>query len=192
MAEMMNEPRIFDKAVGELDFMVGKDRLVQESDLRNLNYIKACVKEAFRLHPIAPFNLPHVTTVESTVAGYLIPNGSHVLVSRLGLGRNPMIWDDPLAFNPDRHMTSDKNVMLTDNKLHTFSFSTGPRVCPGMLLGSTMATMLLARLVQGFTWELPPNEPQVDLEEKWDDLAKAKPLLAIAKPRLPYHLYPTW
>ncbi|KAK9053987.1 hypothetical protein SSX86_025062 [Deinandra increscens subsp. villosa] len=191
MAEMINKPGIFDKAVNELDFVVGKDGLVQESDLQNLNYIKACVKEAFRLHPVAPFNVPHVTTVDSIVAGYFIPTGSQVLVSRLGLGRNPMVWDDALVFNPDRHMTSGKDVVLTDHNLHTFSFSTGPRGCPGVLLGSTMAIMLLARLVQGFTWELPPNKPLFDLEENFHDLAKAKPLMALATPRLPHHLYPT-
>ncbi|KAI3776912.1 hypothetical protein L1987_46703 [Smallanthus sonchifolius] len=191
MAEMINQPRILDKAIHELDCVVGKDRLVQESDLPSLNYIKSCVKEAFRLHPVAPFNVPHVTTADSTVAGYFIPKGSHVLVSRLGLGRNPEVWDEPLTFNPDRHMKSDKEVVLTDHNLGTFSFSTGRRGCPAVLLGSTMTTMLLARLVQGFTWELPPNEPHVDLKEKLHDLAKAKPLLALVKPRLPHHLYPT-
>ncbi|MFS7948253.1 putative valine N-monooxygenase [Helianthus anomalus] len=191
MAEMMNNPRIFDKAVHELDFVVGKDRLVQESDLPRLKYIKSCVKEAFRLHPVAAFNVPHVTTANSTVAGYFIPKGSQILVSRLGLGRNPDVWEETLTFNPDRHMNGHKEVVLADYNLHTFAFSTGRRGCPAMLLGSTMSTMLLARLVQGFTWELPLNEPHVDLKENLHDLAKAKPLLAIAKPRLPHHLYPT-
>ncbi|KAJ9555983.1 hypothetical protein OSB04_010597 [Centaurea solstitialis] len=43
--------------------------------------------------------------------------------------------------------------------------------------------MLLARMVQGFTWELPPNEPHVDLKENLQDLMKAKPLFALVKPR---------
>ncbi|KAI7733617.1 hypothetical protein M8C21_016007 [Ambrosia artemisiifolia] len=191
LAEMINEPRIFNRAVHELDFVVGKNRLVQESDLQNLNYVKACVKEAFRLHPVVPFSLPHLTTSDSTVAGYFIPKGSNVIVSRLGLGRNPEVWDDPLTYNPERHMNGNKEVVLTDSNLHTFSFSTGRRGCPGVLFGSTMATMLLARLVQGFTWELPPNEPDVDLQENLYDLAKAKPLFALVKPRLPPSIYPT-
>ncbi|KAJ0452428.1 putative phenylalanine N-monooxygenase [Helianthus annuus] len=191
IAEMINQPKILCKAVQELDFVVGKDRLVQESDLPKLNYIKSCVKETFRLHPVAPFNVPHVTTADSMVSGYFIPKGSHILVSRLGIGRNPEIWNNPLTFNPDRHMIADKEVALNDHTLRTFSFGTGRRGCPAVLLGSTMSTMLLARLVQGFTWELPPNELHVDLKENLHDLAKAKPLLAIAKPRLPHHLYPT-
>lgn len=55
MAEMMNEPQILNKDHEELDRVVGRDMLVQESDLPQLNYVKACVKEAFRLHPVAPF-----------------------------------------------------------------------------------------------------------------------------------------
>ncbi|KAF8754038.1 hypothetical protein HU200_011517 [Digitaria exilis] len=57
----------------------------------------------FRLHPVAPFNVPHVALEDATVSGYHIPKGSHVILSRIGLGRNPGVWDDPLRFNPDRH-----------------------------------------------------------------------------------------
>nr|XP_043637947.1 valine N-monooxygenase 1-like [Erigeron canadensis] len=189
MAEMINQPRIFDKAIQELDYVVGKDRLVEESDIPNLNYLTACVKEAFRLHPVAPFNLPHVSIEETTIAGYFIPKGSHVILSRIGLGRNPDIWDDPLTFNPDRHMNGNNEVVLTDHNLHMLSFSTGRRGCPGVLLGSTITIMLLARLVQGFTWELPIKESHIDLKENFQSLAKAKPLKALARPRLQHHLY---
>lgn len=95
-----------------------------------------------------------------------------------------------MTFNPDRHLNGENEVVLTDHNLHMLSFSTGRRGCPGVLLGSTMAVMLLARLIQGFTWELQPNERSVDLEENLQNLWKAKPFLALAKPRLPHHLYP--
>nr|GEX50466.1 valine N-monooxygenase 1-like [Tanacetum cinerariifolium] len=98
MAEMINQPRIFDKAVDELDRVVGKDKL-----------------------------------------------GSHVIVSRLGLGRNPEVWDDPLSFKPERHMHGYNQVVLTDNNLHLFSFGTGPRGCAGVLLGTTMTIGLIKR-----------------------------------------------
>ncbi|GKE68388.1 phenylalanine N-monooxygenase-like protein, partial [Tanacetum coccineum] len=64
MAEMINQPRIFAKAVEELDRVVGKDRLVKESDIPNLNYIKACARESFRLHPVGPFNPARMTTYQ--------------------------------------------------------------------------------------------------------------------------------
>ncbi|KAM7496362.1 hypothetical protein LguiA_020776 [Lonicera macranthoides] len=185
IAEMINRPGTLQRAIEELDRVVGTHRLVQESDLMELNYIKACAKEAFRLHPIAPFNIPHVAMSDTTVAGYFIPKGSHVLLSRPGLGRNPRIWDDPLTFNPERHLRDDgSEVALTDAELRLLSFSTGRRGCAGVLLGSTMTTMLLARLLQGFTWSTPPTKPRIDLSESHDSLLMARPLIALARPRL--------
>uniref|UniRef100_A0A251TV76 Putative cytochrome P450 n=1 Tax=Helianthus annuus TaxID=4232 RepID=A0A251TV76_HELAN len=99
IAEMIDEPRILEKAASELDFLVGKDRPVT---------------------PYRTFTLPRVASCDTTVAGYFIPKGSQVLVSRLGLGRNPEVWDDPLTFNPDRHMNGNKEVVLTDNSLHIY------------------------------------------------------------------------
>uniref|UniRef100_A0A7N0V2H0 Cytochrome P450 n=1 Tax=Kalanchoe fedtschenkoi TaxID=63787 RepID=A0A7N0V2H0_KALFE len=63
MGEMINQPELLKKAVEELDRVVGRERLVQESDLPQLNFVKACAREAFRLHPIAPFTPPHVAIV---------------------------------------------------------------------------------------------------------------------------------
>ncbi|CAN7141798.1 unnamed protein product [Brassica rapa subsp. narinosa] len=189
MAEMINEPNIMKKAVEEVDRIVGKDRLVLESDLPNLNYLKACVKEAFRLHPVAPFNLPHMSTADAVVDGYFIPKGSHVLISRLGIGRNPNVWDKPLKFDPARHLGDNKNVELNDPDLNIISFSAGRRGCMGSNIGSAMTYMLLARLIQGFTWSSMPGEDKVDISESKTDLFMAKPLHAVGTPRLAPHVY---
>ncbi|KAM7489644.1 hypothetical protein LguiB_027128 [Lonicera macranthoides] len=191
LAEMINRTETLQRAVEELDRVVGAHRLVQESDLPKLNYIKSCLREAFRLHPFAPFNVPHVSMSDTTISGYFIPKGSHVLLSRPGLGRNPKIWDDPLTFNPERHLRDDgSEVALTESELRLLSFSSGRRGFIGVLLGSTMTTMLLARLLQCFTWSAPPTEPRIDLSESYDSLVMAKPLHALARPRLGDNLYP--
>ena len=104
MAEMINEPVFLKRAVEELDRVVGQNRLVEERDLPQLNYLNACIKECFRLHPFSPLNQPHVSIKDTTVESYFIPNGSHVLLSRRGLGRNPDVWEDPLRFEPERHL----------------------------------------------------------------------------------------
>ncbi|KAH7838712.1 hypothetical protein Vadar_030233 [Vaccinium darrowii] len=190
LAEMINQPATLERAIEELDRVVGNHRLVQESDLLQLNYVKSCVREAFRLHPVLPFNVPHVSTVNTTVAGYFIPKGSHILVGRLGLGRNPRVWDEPLRFRPERHLKEDgSNVVLIDPELKMLSFSTGRRGCPGVNLGSAMATMLMARLLQGFSWELPPTMSKIELNESAGDLSLAEPLHAKAQPRLAEVVY---
>ncbi|RVW42370.1 Valine N-monooxygenase 1 [Vitis vinifera] len=188
MAEMINQPEIMQKAVEEIDRVVGKDRLVQESDIAQLKYVKACAREALRLHPMAPFNVPHVSMADAVVAGYFIPKGSHVLLSRVGLGRNPRVWEEPLKFKPERHM-NDEVVDLAEHELRFISFSTGRRGCPGTALGTALTVTLLARLLQCFSWSVPPNQDQIDLTESMNELFLAKPLHAHAKPRLPASMY---
>ncbi|EYU45627.1 hypothetical protein ABFS82_14G015300 [Erythranthe guttata] len=184
MAEMINQPHILNRACRELDSVVGRGKMVQESDLPNLNYVRACVKESFRLHPVAPFNVPHVSTEDAVVGGYFIPRGSHVLLSRPGLGRNPRVWENPLEYKPERHMVFESaQVELVDHDLRMLSFSTGRRGCPGVTLGSTMAVMLLARLLHGFDWMAPPGV-RIDLVESEGVLLLAKPLVLHATPRL--------
>ncbi|CAI0377318.1 unnamed protein product [Linum tenue] len=169
-----------------LPWLRGWDVDGKESDFGSLHYVKACVREAFRLHP--------VSTCDTVVAGYLIPKGSHALLSRYGLGRNPEVWTDPLKFDPDRHLdgTGDHNsVVLAEHDLRFISFSTGRRGCVAAVLGTCMTTMLLARLLQCFTWApLEDGKGVIDLAEAKDELFLATPLVAFPKPRLAPHLYP--
>ncbi|XP_027905920.1 isoleucine N-monooxygenase 1-like [Vigna unguiculata] len=191
LAEMINQPNLLQRAIEELDSVVGNERLVQESDIPKLNFVKACAREAFRLHPMAPFNPPHVSISDTTVGNYFIPKGSHVILSRRELGRNPKVWNEPLQFKPERHLKCDNgsNVVLTEPNLRFVSFSTGRRGCPGVTLGTTMTVMLFARLLHGFTWTAPPNVSKINLVESNDDLNLAEPLMAVAKPRLAPQLY---
>jgi tyrosine N-monooxygenase len=192
LAEMVNSPEMLKKAVDEIDSVVGRERLVQESDIPRLNYVKACIREAFRLHPVAPFNVPHVALADTTVAGYHIPKGSHVILSRTGLGRNPDVWDDPLRFNPERHITvsPEVEVSLVEHDLRFISFSTGRRGCIAAVLGTAMSIMLFGRLLQGFSWSKMAGVAAIDLSESRHNTFMARPLVLQAEPRLPAHLYP--
>ncbi|XP_031127420.1 phenylalanine N-monooxygenase-like [Ipomoea triloba] len=187
LAEMLNQPEMLRKATEELDNVVGRERLVQESDLPMLNYLNGCIREAFRLHPFADFAPPHLCTSDTTISNYFIPKGSHVLISRPGLGRNPRVWEEPLKFKPERHLKNDgSEVNFVDPELRILSFGTGRRGCPGIQLGSLVSSMLLARLVQSFDWV---QCGRIELRESKHNLLLAHPLHALAKPRLPHYIY---
>jgi len=190
LAEMLIQPELFEKAIEELDNIVGKDRLVKESDIPKLNFLKACAREAFRLHPITDFNVPHVSTNDTMVGNYFIPKGSHVLLGRSGLGRNPKVWTEPYKFKPERHLKNDgSDIALTEPELKFISFSTGKRGCPAVMLGSTMTIMLLARLLHGFTWSAHPNISRINLFDSKGVISLDEPLTVAAKPRLAADLY---
>ncbi|XP_027174569.1 inactive cytochrome P450 76AD1-like [Coffea eugenioides] len=83
IAEMINQPLIYQTAMEEIHSLVGRERLVQESDIPQLNYVKACARESMRLHPVVPFNPPRMSISETTIGGYYIPKGSHFLLDRV-------------------------------------------------------------------------------------------------------------
>ncbi|EOA37874.1 hypothetical protein CARUB_v10011470mg [Capsella rubella] len=193
LAEMLKNQEILRKALKELDEVVGKDRLVQESDIPNLTYLKACCRETFRIHPSAHYIPTHVARQDTTLGGYFIPQGSHVHICRPGLGRNPKIWKDPLVYKPERHLQGDgitKEVTLVETEMRFVSFSTGRRGCVGVKVGTAMMVMMLARFLQGFNWKLHQDFGPLSLEEDETLLLMAKPLLLSVEPRLAPNLYP--
>ena len=65
LAELIRHPDVLAKAQEELDAVVGRGRLVAESDLPRLTYLTAVIKEVFRLHPSTPLSLPRVAADQS-------------------------------------------------------------------------------------------------------------------------------
>lgn len=104
LAELLRQPAALEQAVQELHRVVGRSRVVAESDIPNLPYLHAVVKETLRMHPPVPLLIPHYSTHDSTVGGYHIPARTTVLVNVWALGRNPASWQDPDQFRPQRFL----------------------------------------------------------------------------------------
>lgn len=189
MAELIRHPDIMQKVSDEIDSVVGSDRVVEENDLSKLRYLKAVVKEIFRLHPVGAFLIPHVSLEDTQVAGYDVPKNTRVLINTYSLGRNPRVWERPLEFWPERFL--EENVELSDSGLRIVPFGSGRRGCPGATLGSGVVLLGLARLIQGFHWSPPPPQAitDMDLGEAYGLMVLAQPLRAVATPRLSSHLY---
>ncbi|KAJ1436732.1 Cytochrome P450 [Sesbania bispinosa] len=80
LAELINLPHVMEKARQEIDSVIGKSRLIQESYLPNLPYLRAIVKETLRIHPTAPL-LGRESSESSNVCGYEIPTKSLLFVN---------------------------------------------------------------------------------------------------------------
>ncbi|GER48679.1 cytochrome P450 family protein [Striga asiatica] len=194
MAEVIKHPHVLKKAQQELDSVVGPNRMVQESDLAHLNYLRCIVRETFRMHPAGPFLIPHESTQSTTINGYYIPKRTRVFINTHGLGRNTKIWDRVDVFEPERHLLADgSRVEISHGSdFKILPFSAGKRKCPGAPLGVTLVLMALARLLHAFDWSPPEGlRPQdIDTSEVYGmTMPKAQPLLVLANPRLAPHLY---
>ncbi|KAM0934670.1 putative cytochrome P450 [Dioscorea sansibarensis] len=190
MAEMMKKPEIMRRVQEELDKVVGKDTVVEESHISKLPYLGAVIKEVLRLHPALPLLVPHCPSSPSTIAGFYIPQGSRVFVNVWVIHRDPCLWENPLEFNPERFLALDgvRKWDYSGNDFSYFPFGSGRRVCAGIAMAERMVGYALASLLHAFDWELPSGS-QLDLAEKFGIvLKKAEPLVAIPTPRLSHDL----
>ncbi|CAL5356000.1 unnamed protein product [Camellia sinensis] len=81
MAKMMNKPEVMKKAQQELETVVGKDGIVEESHINNLPYLPAILKEILRLHPVLSLMVPHCPSQTCIIGGYTIPKGARVFIN---------------------------------------------------------------------------------------------------------------
>lgn len=183
LAEMMNKPQTLKKVQQELESVVGKHSIVEESHINNLPYLRTVMKEVLRLHPALPLLVPHCPSATCTVSGYTIPKGSRVFVNVWAIHRDPSVWEDPLEFRPERFQ--DGKWDYSGNDFKYLPFGSGRRICAGTGMAERMFMYSLASLVHSFHWSLPEGEEKVDLTEKFGIVLKKKvPLVAIPTPRL--------
>ncbi|KAJ1400820.1 Cytochrome P450 [Sesbania bispinosa] len=194
MAEVIKHPHVLHKIQEELDAVVGPNRMVTESDLPHLNYLRCVVRETFRMHPAGPFLIPHESLRSTTINGYHIPAKTRVFINTHGLGRNTKIWDNVEEFRPERHWPGNGSRVEISHGVNfkILPFSAGKRKCPGAPLGVTLVLMALARLFHCFDWTPPKglNPQDIDTNEVYGmTMPKAHPLFAVARSRLPKHVY---
>ncbi|KAG0466648.1 hypothetical protein HPP92_017615 [Vanilla planifolia] len=196
LAELIQHPDVLARAQAELDDVVGRNRLVEESDLPNLPYLQAVLKETFRLHPPGPLSVPRMAVADCEVGGYLIPKGSNLLLNIWAIGRDPEAWPDkPLEFRPDRFLPGGRHegVEVRGNHFGLVPFGAGRRMCVGMNLGLRMVHLVTATILHSFDWGLPNGlQPcDLDMEENSNGLTlhRVEPILACPLPRLAPHVY---
>ena len=155
MAELINHPKVLEKAREEIDRVVGRSRLVSESDGPDLPYIQAIIKETLRLHPPVPVVIRKCVK-ECEVREYVIPDKAMVFVNAWAIGRDPNYWESPLEFRPERFLQAGKEakmgheVDVRGQHFQLLPFGSGRRICPGMNLAIQMLPALVGSIIQCF------------------------------------------
>lgn len=179
MTELLRCPEKMRKAQSEIDQVIGKDRSVQESDISRLPYLGALVKETYRLHPPAPFLIPHKAEKDVQLCDYMVPKNAQVWVNVWAIGRDPIVWPNPESFIPERFL--EREIDFKGQHFELIPFGTGRRMCPGIPLAYRMLCLMLAELLHSFNWKPHGVNPaDIDVEEKFGiTLLKVKPLMVI-------------
>ncbi|GKV29824.1 hypothetical protein SLEP1_g38716 [Rubroshorea leprosula] len=186
---LLNNRDVLKKAQEELDTRVGRERRVQESDLKDLVYLQAILKETLRLYPAATLSVPHESAEDCTTGGYHVPAGTRLIVNLYKLHRDPNVWPNPYEFKPERFRTTHKHVDVRGQNFELIPFGSGRRVCPGISFALQVLQLTLANLLHSFEITTALDEPVDMTENAGLTNLKATPLEVLLTPRLPAHLY---
>ncbi|PPR94687.1 hypothetical protein GOBAR_AA25984 [Gossypium barbadense] len=162
MSFLMKNPKCLKKTQAEVRDLIGKKGFVNEDDVHNFTYLKAVIKETFRLQAIAPLLVPRETLRKCRIGGYEVPTKALVYVNAWAIGRDPEAWENPEEFYPERFIGS--SIDFKGLNFELIPFGAGRRVCPGMHMGVAAVELALANLLYKFDWELLPEMNKEDID----------------------------
>ncbi|ESQ32913.1 hypothetical protein EUTSA_v10004040mg [Eutrema salsugineum] len=181
MAEIINHPKILEKLREEIDSVVGKTRLIQETDLPKLPYLQAVIKESLRLHPPGAL-LPREFEQECKIGGFYIPKGTPLVINAYAVMRDVDSWQDPDEFKPERFL--EKEEVGREKILNFLPFGAGRRSCPGSNLAYILVGTAIGVMLQCFDWQIQGDKVNMEEATGRAFLALAHPLHCTPLPRI--------
>lgn len=182
---LLNNPHALKIAQEELDNIVGRDRQVNESDITNLIYLQAIIKETLRLYPAGRLGGTREFSEDCTIAGYHVPKGTWLLTNLFKLHQDSEIWSNPSEFRPERFLDGNhKHVDVKGTHFELIPFGAGRRSCPGIGLALQILHLVIATFLQHFDISTPGDAPVDMTETAGMTNAMASPLEVLISPRM--------
>ncbi|KAJ3742404.1 cytochrome P450 [Lentinula detonsa] len=98
-------PNVQEFAQLEIDRVVGRSRNPTFSDIADLPYVRAIVKEVLRWQPAIPLAVPHIVTQDNWYEGYFIPKGTSCIPNVWSMNRDRDVYGpDADQFRPERFL----------------------------------------------------------------------------------------
>ncbi|HRI08564.1 MAG TPA: cytochrome P450 [Nannocystaceae bacterium] len=139
---MALDPKVHDRVVAEATTTEGLPQAPAE--MGRHPYAEALFRESLRLHPpVAMQNRQLTAPLE--VDGVTVPEGTTVAVPIWLLSRDPELYPDPDAFDPERWIGRDHKL----GPLETAQFGGGPHFCLGYHMAWVEAVMFVTCLARG-------------------------------------------
>nr|Q6WKZ0.1 RecName: Full=Cytochrome P450 71D94 [Mentha x gracilis]AAQ18707.1 cytochrome P450 [Mentha x gracilis] len=160
LSELMRNPAKMAKVQAEVREALKGKTSVDLSEMQELKYMRSVVKETLRLHPPFPL-IPRQSREECEINGFYIPARTRILINAWSIGRDPLYWEDPDTFRPERFDEVSRDFM--GNDFEFIPFGAGQRICPGLHFGLANVEIPLAQLLYHFDWKLPQGMTDADL-----------------------------
>jgi cytochrome P450 family 12 len=115
-----------------LKILPEKSSKLTTDNMKNLPYLRAVIKETFRIKPVVSGTARQIHT-ETVLAGYKIPSGTHVIMPSFFEMESPKQFPQPEKFIPERWLRDNTDASCphakTANPFSFLPFGFGARMC---------------------------------------------------------------
>jgi cytochrome P450 len=154
--ELLQHPDMLETVRLDIDSL--PEKITVAADLENTPYLDAAILDTLRLHPTVPVATRSVSEAFA-VGKYSVPRGMSLLPCIYLVHRDPLIWENPDTFRPERLI--DQRPPST----HYFPFGGGLHHCPGSDMGflqiKSVALTILRRREFIYAGKRPPRSRYV-------------------------------
>ncbi len=115
-------------------------------DLKNLEYLEACIQESMRLEPPV-VRIERRTASKCKLGNIIVPKGTSINIPVKAVHRDRDNFENPDEFKPERFLSENLKKIKPGTYL---SFADGPRNCVGMRFALIEMKLCLVKLFQNY------------------------------------------
>ncbi|WP_064751525.1 cytochrome P450 [Mycobacterium sp. URHB0044] len=152
------------------------DRELGPDDVANLGYTVQVLHEALRLCPPGAASA-RLVMQDIDVDGYRVEAGTMVVVGIYALQRDPSLWEDATAFDPERFRPE---VAKSMDRWQYLPFGAGPRTCVGDHFAMLELALALATVVR--RTDIRSADPEFPMAAPFTLVASAPVMARVSRP----------
>ncbi|XP_053692836.1 cytochrome P450 CYP12A2-like [Sabethes cyaneus] len=140
-----------------------KDSPLTPENMRNLPYLRACIKEGIRLYPPTVGNI-RAAGRDLVLQGYQVPKGTDVAMSAMVLHTDERHFSCAESFLPERWLKEPIDGCPSAKSAHPFvylPFGFGARTCIGKRMANLEMEILVARITRLFDYRWNYDELKI-------------------------------
>jgi cytochrome P450 len=142
------------------------DKPITTQSIMEFHYSRMILEESMRLYPPA-WIVGRRPLEDVEIEGYQIPKDTNILMPVFYLHKNPLYWQEPDKFDPERFAPEIRNNI---DRFVYLPFGGGPRMCIGNHFALLEMQIVITMLYSRFTFEL-----QKDFVVELDPLVTLRP-----------------
>ncbi|KAA8579026.1 hypothetical protein FQN60_010626 [Etheostoma spectabile] len=128
-------------------------------------------------------SLPYLeATIREVIGDFTVRKGTRVIINLWSLHHDEKEWKNPELFDPGRFLNSEGTGLIIPSPSY-LPFGAGLRVCLGEALAKMELFLFLSRILQRFTFSVPPGHPLPSLEGKFGVVLQPAKYKVNAMPR---------